>query len=186
MAKWMPCNSRPGTFKSRECSAPPESRMASNSLRKSSTGTSVADMRIRLELDTLGRHLLDAAVDQVLLHLEIRDAVAQQAADAIALFEDRHPVAGARELLRGGKPRGTGTHHSHALARAACGRLGPDPTLPKRVIDDGLLNLLDGHRGWLMPSTQAASHGAGQIRPVNSGKLLVECSTRMASRQRPR
>ena len=40
--------------------------------------------------------------------------------------------------------------------------------------------------GSLMPSTQAASHGAGQMRPVNSGKLLVECSTRMASRQRPR
>ena len=35
--------------------------------------------------------------------------------------------------------------------------------------------------GSLMPSTQAASHGAGQMRPVNSGKLLVECSTRMAS-----
>ena len=26
-------------------------------------------------------------------------------------------------------------------------------------------------------STHAASHGAGQMRPVNSGKLLVECST---------
>ena len=29
--------------------------------------------------------------------------------------------------------------------------------------------------GSLMPSTQAASQGAGQMRPVNSGKLLVEC-----------
>ena len=29
-------------------------------------------------------------------------------------------------------------------------------------------------------SVQAASHGAGQIRPVNSGKLLVLCSTVMA------
>ena len=28
--------------------------------------------------------------------------------------------------------------------------------------------------GWLIPNTQALSHGAGQIRPVNSGKLLVE------------
>jgi hypothetical protein len=27
--------------------------------------------------------------------------------------------------------------------------------------------------GWLMARTQADSHGAGQIRPVNSGKLLV-------------
>ena len=35
-------------------------------------------------------------------------------------------------------------------------------------------------------SVQAASHGAGQTRPVNSGKLLVECSTSMALCQSPR
>ncbi len=33
-----------------------------------------------------------------------------------------------------------------------------------------------------MFSVQEASHGAGQMRPVNSGKLLVECSTVSASR----
>ena len=38
----------------------------------------------------------------------------------------------------------------------------------------------------LMFSVQAASQGAGQMRPVNSGKLLVECSTSIASRQWPR
>jgi hypothetical protein len=38
----------------------------------------------------------------------------------------------------------------------------------------------------LMLSVQAASHGAGQMRPVNSGKLLVECNTSSASRQLPR
>ena len=38
--------------------------------------------------------------------------------------------------------------------------------------------------GSLMPSTHAASHGAGQMRPVNSGKLLVACSARIASFQR--
>ena len=32
-----------------------------------------------------------------------------------------------------------------------------------------------------MPSTQAASQGAGQMRPVNSGKLLVEWRRRMAA-----
>ncbi len=36
----------------------------------------------------------------------------------------------------------------------------------------------------LMPSTHEPSHGAGQSRPVNSGKLLVACSRSMASRQR--
>ena len=36
---------------------------------------------------------------------------------------------------------------------------------------------------WLMPSTHAASHGAGHRRPVNSGKLLVACRRSMASCQ---
>src|SRR5436305_13910557 len=31
--------------------------------------------------------------------------------------------------------------------------------------------------------THAASHGAGQTRPVNSGKLLVDCRLWSASRQ---
>ena len=35
----------------------------------------------------------------------------------------------------------------------------------------------------LMPTTQAVSHGAGQSRPVNSGKLLVACSRSSASSQ---
>ncbi len=38
--------------------------------------------------------------------------------------------------------------------------------------------------GWLMPSTQAVSHGAGHSRPVNSGKLFVACSRSVASRHR--
>jgi hypothetical protein len=36
-----------------------------------------------------------------------------------------------------------------------------------------------------IPSTQAASHGAGHSRPVNSGKLLVACSASIAERQEP-
>src|SRR5947209_75521 len=38
----------------------------------------------------------------------------------------------------------------------------------------------------LMLRTHASSQGAGQMRPVNSGKLFVECSRSIASRQRPR
>jgi hypothetical protein len=37
-----------------------------------------------------------------------------------------------------------------------------------------------------MFSVQDASQGAGQTRPVNSGKLLVECRLREASSQSPR
>ena len=35
--------------------------------------------------------------------------------------------------------------------------------------------------GSLMPSTQAPSHGAGQTRPVNSGKLFVFSKSSTAS-----
>ncbi len=38
----------------------------------------------------------------------------------------------------------------------------------------------------LMPSTQAPSQGAGQRRPVNSGKLLVACRRSTASDQSSR
>ena len=65
-----------------------------------------------------GAHLLQAAVDEVLLHLEIRNAVAQQAADAVVLFEDRDVVAGARQLLRGRQARRARADHRHALAGA--------------------------------------------------------------------
>ena len=37
-----------------------------------------------------------------------------------------------------------------------------------------------------MLSVQDASHGAGQTRPVTSGKLLVECRLRAACSQSPR
>ncbi len=36
-----------------------------------------------------------------------------------------------------------------------------------------------------MPSTHAASHGAGHSRPVNSGKLFVACSCSIAAPHRP-
>ena len=38
----------------------------------------------------------------------------------------------------------------------------------------------------LMASVQAASQGAGQTRPVTSGKLLVECRFSAAACQWPR
>jgi hypothetical protein len=43
-------------------------------------------MGVGRELHALGPHLFDAPVDQMLLHLEIRNAVAHQAADAVVLL----------------------------------------------------------------------------------------------------
>ena len=63
--------------------------------------------RAGAERDAFGLHLLDAPVDQELLHLEVGNAVAQQAADTVTLFEQRHSMPGARKLLRTGQARRT-------------------------------------------------------------------------------
>ena len=55
---------------------------------------------------------------------------------------------------------------------------------PLSTMADSMLLMVTA--GSLMPSTHEPSHGAGQTRPVNSGKLLVLCSRSSASRHRPR
>ena len=75
-----------------------------------------ADVDARAEDHALGPHLLDAAVDQRLLHLEVGDAVAEQAADAVALLEHGDRVAGAGQLLGAGQARRPRADHGHAPA----------------------------------------------------------------------
>ena len=65
-------------------------------------------------------------------------------------------------------------------------RVGRDPPFRVGALDDRQLDLLDRHRIVVDFSTHADSHGAGQIRPVNSGKLLVACSWSIASCHLPR
>src|SRR5262249_51405335 len=95
------------------------------------------------EGDALSRHLLHAAVDQPLLHLEVGDAVAQQAADAVIALEQRDGVPGTRQLLRARHPGRPRPHDGDALAGAALGNLRRHPALGEGVIDDVLLDVLD-------------------------------------------
>jgi hypothetical protein len=46
---------------------------------------------------------------------------------------------------------------------------------PRSTIAHSMVLIVTGFSSML--SVQEASHGAGQMRPVNSGKLLVECRT---------
>ena len=122
-------------------------------------------------------HLLQAAVDEVLFHLEFGNAVAQQSADAVRLFVNRDPVAGAIKLLRGGQSRRARADDRNFSFR--CGRRGGSgwiqPSLKARsTMFFSICLIVTG--GSLIPSTQDASQGAGQMRPVNSGKLLVACN----------
>ena len=55
---------------------------------------------------------------------------------------------------------------------------------PLSMIEHSMFLIVTG--GSLMPSTHEPSHGAGQTRPVNSGKLFVLCSRSSASFHRPR
>src|SRR5262245_5883352 len=65
-----------------------------------------ADMNVAVKSDAFGLHLLHAAFDDVFLHLEIGNAVAEQAAGKNVLLVNLHVVAGAGELLRRGKSGG--------------------------------------------------------------------------------
>src|SRR5580692_8403337 len=68
-----------------------------------------ANMRVDDELYAFEPHLCDPAIDQVLLHLEIRDAVTEQPSYAIGFFKYGNGMSRARQLLRRGKSRGPGT-----------------------------------------------------------------------------
>jgi hypothetical protein len=72
--------------------------------------------RLAVEHDAFGLHLLDAAFDVPLFHLEVGNAIAKQAAGLRVLLVDMHVVAGARELLRAGEAGGPRADHGDALA----------------------------------------------------------------------
>ncbi len=55
---------------------------------------------------------------------------------------------------------------------------------PRSMIETSMFLIVTG--GALMPRTQEPSQGAGQTRPVNSGKLFVRWRRSRASCQSPR
>ena len=95
--------------------------------------------------DPFGGELLDAKIQHTLLHLEVGDAVAEEAAHAIVALEDDDVVAGARELLRRGEPGGAAPDDGHALARTACGGARFEAVRPARDVRDRPLDRLDRH-----------------------------------------
>ena len=68
--------------------------------------------------------------------------------------------------------------------RRSGGRGTTQPSANARSMIASSICLIDTGSS-LIASTHAGSHGAGQMRPVHSGKLFVACSWSIASRQRP-
>ena len=130
-----------------------------------------ADVDAALELGALGGHLVETAVDVALLHLEFGDAVAQQAADAVIPFEDRHRMPGARELLGRGQAGRTGPDDGDLLAGALFRWQRNHPALVEGLVDDLDLDLLDRH-GILVdaeharPFTRRRAQPPGELREV--------------------
>ncbi len=134
----------------------------------------------------LGFHLCEAAVDHPLLELELRHPVADEAADALGTLEDDHRVPGAGELLCGSQPRGPGADDGDpppGRRREGAWATRPAPAAQLAISTSTCLIETGSSE---IPSTQEPSQGAGQRRPVNSGKLFVACRRSLASASSPR
>ena len=106
-----------------------------------------ADVRVGLEDDAFLHQQLQAPIEDALLELELRNAVAQQSADAIGALEHRDGVAGAIQL-RGGREAGRARSRRRRRAGrcAISGGCGDDPAFVERAIDDRHLDRLDRDR----------------------------------------
>src|SRR5215469_13120750 len=121
--------------------------------------------------DALDRHLLDAAVDQPFVHFEVGDAVAQQSANAVALLEYDHRVAGACELLRASEACGAGADDGDSLAGSPRRHYELDPPLLPPPIDDRALDGFDRDRIVVNVErtrrfTGRGAHTAGEFREI--------------------
>ena len=105
-----------------------------------------ADLHPRPEPGAFGRHLREPAVENGLLHLEFRDAVAQQAADAVGAFVHRDRVAGARQLLRSGETGRTRAHDRDGVSGLPARDLRRHPAVVPCTVGNLMLDLLDRDR----------------------------------------
>ena len=147
-----------------------------------------ADVDAEAELDPLGRELLDAPLDDVLLDLEVRDAEADEPAARLVALEDASPRARRARAAarRRARPARRRSRRPCGRSRAAGGCGTIQPSSQARLTIASSICLIVTASPSRISSTQAASHGAGQRRPVNSGKLFVRWSCSIASSQRSR
>ena len=119
----------------------------------------------------LGLHLFNTAINVGLLHLEVWDTVAKQAAHTVIFFKHRHRMTHTRELLCCRQASRTGADHGHFFPRFERGHQGLDPALRPSFIDDGVLDRFDPHR--IVVDVQGASglarcgaDATGELRKV--------------------
>ena len=124
-----------------------------------------ADGDAGAEAGAFGLHLLQPAVHLLFFHLEVGDAVAQEPADLVVALVHGHGVAHAGQLLGDGEPGGAGTDDGDRLAGQAGRRQRVDPAVVEGLVDDGHLDLLDGHGG-LVDAQHAGRLAGGRAQPA--------------------
>src|SRR5277367_5381422 len=131
-----------------------------------------ADMRISDQLHALGHHLIKAAIDKMLLQLELRDAVAQKAANTIRFFVHNNGVTGAAELLSGCQSRRPRSYNGNSFAGSKCRSFRTDQPLRKAAFDDALFDLLN--RDWRLINTEYTGSlaGCGTNSPGKFGEII--------------
>src|SRR3990172_2154883 len=126
------------------------------------------------EDDAFGIHLGQPPVQVLLLHLELGDAVAEEAADPVRALEHGDGVAGAGELLGASEAGGPGADDGDGLAGEGVRGLRVPPPLLPGPLDDGQLDLLDGDGVVVDPQDAGRLAGggaepAGEVREVVGG-----------------
>jgi hypothetical protein len=132
----------------------------------------LADVHVAVEGDAFRLHLLHATRDDVLLHLEVGDAVGEETARARVLLIDVHVVAHACELLRSRQPGRTRADDGDALAGLALGRLGRDPAFLEGPVGDRALDGFDGDRHVVDVERTGGLAGRGADAARNLGKIV--------------
>ena len=127
-----------------------------------------ADVHVVAEAGALGRHLVEASVEDRLLHLELRDAVAQQAARLVGPLEDGDGVSRSRQLLGRGQAGGAGPDDRDRLAREPLRRQRLHEAALEGLLDRRDLDLLDRH-GRLVDAEHA--RGLAGSRAEATGEL---------------
>src|SRR3954471_15701925 len=187
MAKCTPSSSRPGTGRSRGTREPVASTTASCSARSSSKVTS-------RPTSTPSRRSTPSATScstrRSTIHFSIlksgtpkrtRPPAASSRSSSVTACPSR------RSCCAAAMPAGPLPTTATDMPVSCCGGCGTtQPSDHARLTIAFSICLIVTASPSRISSTHDASHGAGHRRPVNSGKLLVACSWRIASSQRPR
>ena len=75
-------------------------------------------------------------------------------------------------MVSSGQARGSGSNDGNLLASSKLGRVGFDPSLVKRVVNDGALDVLDGDGRLIDAQDTGALAGGGADTPSELGEVV--------------